>query len=205
MNKIIIALGFLFFSTLLSAQWTAKLKTLDSTLTYLYEREMFNGTALVAENGQVLYKKAFGTANFATNEPLATTSAFNLASVSKQFFTMMVMILHEQGKLNYDDLVKKHLSEFPYEGITIRHLMTHTSGLPEYFDVVTRYMGSTDTVNNVSLLTLFKEVKPALDFKAGDKWAYCNTNYAFLASLIERISGNKMAAFFNEKLYSLWV
>ena len=200
MNKTIIALGFLFFSTLLSAQWTAQLKTLDSTLTYLYEREMFNGTALVAENGQILYKKAFGTANFATNEPLATTSAFNLASVSKQFFTMMVMILHEQGKLNYDDLVKKHLPEFPYEGITIRHLMTHTSGLPEYFDVVTRYMGSTDTVNNASLLTLFKEVKPALDFKAGDKWTYCNTNYAFLASLIERVSGKKVATFFNEMI-----
>lgn len=86
MNKMILALGFLFCSTLLSAQWTSKLKTLDSTLTYLYEREMFNGTALVAENGQVLYKKAFGTANIATNEPLTTASAFNLASISKQFF-----------------------------------------------------------------------------------------------------------------------
>ena len=200
MLKLRIAFIFLLSSTILSAQLTSKLRTLDSTLTYLNERDMFNGTALVAENGQILYKKAFGIANIATNEPLKTSSSFNLASISKQFFTMMVMILKEEGKLQFDDLVKKHLPDFPYDTITIRHLMTHTSGLPEYFDVVLRYTGSTDTITNAALVTLFKDVKPALDFKAGDKWTYCNTNYAFLASIIERVSGYRVAAFFNEKI-----
>jgi N-acyl-D-amino-acid deacylase len=129
MKKIIIAYTFLFSTTILFAQSAAQFKTLDSALTYLHERDMFNGTVLVAENGKILYKKAFGTANIATNEPLRTNSAFNLASISKQFFCMMVMQLQEQGKLNYDDKVQKHLPDFPYDTITIRHLMTHTSGL----------------------------------------------------------------------------
>lgn len=202
MKKIILTLLALFiiYANHATAQLAAKMKTLDSALTYLYERELFNGTALVAENGQIVYKKAFGIANIATNEPLATTSAFNLASVSKQFFTMMVMILQEQGKLDYDDLVKKHLPDFPYDTITIRHLMTHTSGLAEYFEVVQRYLGSTDTVTNAALLALYKAQKPPLDFKTGSKWAYCNTNYAILASLIEQVSGKTCAAFFQEKI-----
>jgi N-acyl-D-amino-acid deacylase len=200
MNKTLIALSFLFYSTLISAQMTEKIQSLDSVLTYLYDRELFNGTALVAENGQVLYKKAFGLANIATNEPLKTASAFNLASISKQFFTMMTMILQERGKLNYDDPVKKHLAEFPYDSITIRHLMTHTSGLTEYFDLLLKHTGSTDTINNADVLKLYKDLKPALDFKTGEKWAYSNTNYVFLASLIERVSGKKIATFFKETI-----
>jgi N-acyl-D-amino-acid deacylase len=200
MNKVKLIGAFLLCATVLSAQLTAKLQTLDSTLTYLYEREMFNGTALVAENGKVLYRKAFGMGNITSNEPLKTSSAFNLASVSKQFFTMMVMLLKEQGKLNFDDAVQKHLPDFPYENITIRHLMTHTSGVPEYFDVILRHTRSVDTVNNADLVQVFKDVKPPLDFKAGEKWQYCNTNYAYIASIIDRVSGEKVATFFQKRI-----
>jgi N-acyl-D-amino-acid deacylase len=190
---------FLLVSNL-AAQTQAKVKSLDSVLTYLHERDLFNGTALLAENGQVVYKKAFGTANIATNEPLKTTSAFNLASVSKQFFCMMTMILQEQGKLQYDDPVQKHLPTFPYPNISIRHLMTHTSGLPEYFELCQKYLGSTDTVTNARVLAMYADKKPALDFQTGNEWAYSNTNYVILASLIEKVSGKPCTAFFQEKI-----
>ncbi len=190
----------LVFTINLAAQTQAKVKSLDSLLTYLHEREMFNGTALLAENGQVVYKKAFGVANIASKAPLKTTSAFNLASVSKQFFCMMTMILQEQGKLQYDDPVQKHLPTFPYPGISIRHLMTHTSGLPEYFELCQKYLGSTDTVTNASMLSMYADQKPSLDFPTGSKWAYSNTNYVILGSLIEKLAGKPCAEFFQEKI-----
>ena len=129
MRKIIFLL-ILLFPLLSDAQWSAKIQTADSALTKLYERQLFNGTVLIAEKGKVLYKKAFGVAG-AGAKPLTIDAAFNLASVSKQFFAMMVMMLKEQGKLQYDDPVQKYLPSFPYPAISLRHLMNQTSGLPE--------------------------------------------------------------------------
>src|SRR5687767_7464927 len=100
---------------------------IDSVLSYLYQRQLFNGVVLVGEKGKVKFKKSYGEADFRSRAPLSTASPFNLASVSKQFYAMMIMMLKEQGKLDYDDRVKQHLSIFPYDQITIRQLMNHTS------------------------------------------------------------------------------
>ncbi|WP_332367720.1 serine hydrolase domain-containing protein [Spirosoma telluris] len=146
MNRILHIFSFVFLvSSSLSYGQKGKsvliprLKTLDSTLTVLHNRGMYNGVVLVAEQGKVLYKKALGIANIATNEPLTASSAFNLASVSKQFIAMMVMQLQERGKLSYDEPVQTYLPDFPYTTITVRDLLNHTSGLPEYFDLAQKY------------------------------------------------------------------
>src|SRR5437870_3927827 len=165
------------------AQLRDKIKKIDSVLTYLYQHQLFNGTILIGEKGKVLYKKAFGISSAFNGKPLTTASSFNLASVSKQFTAMMIMILKEQGKLQYDDAVQKYLPSFPYETITIRQLLTHTSGLPEYFDIAERYMNLLDTLTNANALALLSEKKPPLVFQPGDKWEYCNTNYTTLASI----------------------
>ena len=197
MRKILFLLVFLpLFS---HAQWTTKVQTIDSVLTRLYERQLFNGNVLIAEKGKVLYKKTFGIAA-ANEKPLTVSSAFNLASVSKQFFAMMVMMLKEQGKLQYDDPVQKFLPSFPYPQITLRHLMNHTSGLPEYFDIAARYRSLLDTLTNESMLALIAAKKPALVFTPGDKFVYCNTNYTTLASVIAKVSGISCAQFFEEKI-----
>lgn len=182
-----------------NAQWKAKINTIDSVLTYLYQRHLFNGTVLLGEKGKVIYKKAFGIAG-ANGKILTTSSAFNLASVSKQFFTMMSMILKEQGKLQYDDAVQKYLPSFPYPQITLRNLMNHTSGLPEYFDIAERNMGMLDTLDNESMLALLATVKPPLVFAPGEKFEYCNTNYTTLASVIATVSGMSCDQFFYEKI-----
>lgn len=174
--------------------------TLDSALTLLHQRGMFNGVALVAQNGKPLYQKAFGIADLQENTPLTTHSAFNLASISKQFMTMMVMQLKEKGKLRFDDRVQQYLPTFPYPAITIRHLMTHTSGLPEYFDLAIRYNNTLDTLTNDKLISLLKERQPALEFQPGEKWAYCNTNYVLLASIIERTAGMPVEDFFKQQI-----
>ena len=110
--KKIIYLLLLVCPFLSNAQWAAKIKTVDSVLNILYEQQLFNGTVLIAEKGKVLYKKAFGIGGAGKNA-LTTASAFNLASVSKQFFAMMVMMLREQGKLQYDDRCSKIHAIFP--------------------------------------------------------------------------------------------
>ena len=178
----------------------AQLRTLDSALTLLNRQAMFNGAVLVADHGKVLYKKAFGTANIATNEPLQTTSAFNLASVSKQFIAMMVMMLQEKGKLAYDDKVQQYLPSFPYETVTIRHLLTHTSGLPEYFDLVLAHQNTLDTLTNGELLQLLADFKPKPLFQPGEQWEYCNTGYVLLASVIEKAAGMPIDVFFKQQI-----
>jgi len=198
MRKIIFLL-ILLFPLLSDAQWSAKIQMADSALTKLYERRLFNGTVLIAEKGKVLYKKAFGVAG-AGAKPLTIDAAFNLASVSKQFFAMMVMMLKEQGKLQYDDPVQKYLPSFPYPAISLRHLMNHTSGLPEYFDIAERYRSLLDTLTNESMLALLAAKKPALVFTPGEKFVYCNTNYTTLASVIAKISGIACDKFFEERI-----
>src|SRR4030095_17239727 len=91
----------------------------------------FSGVVLIAEKGKPVYYKAFGYREFENQIPLKATDIFELASVSKQFTAMIIMMLKEKGMLNYDDSVSKYL-EIPYKGITIRNLLTHTSGLPDY-------------------------------------------------------------------------
>ena len=177
-----------------------RLKTLDSTLTVLHDRAMFNGVVLVAEQGNVTYAKALGTANIATNEPLAINSAFNLASVSKQFMSMMIMQLQERGKLRYDEPVQTYLSDFPYEKITVRHLLNHTSGLPEYFDLAQKYLGPLDTLTNDGMLQLLHQYKPALQFQPGEKWEYSNTGYVLLGSIITKVGGMPIETFFDQNI-----
>jgi N-acyl-D-aspartate/D-glutamate deacylase len=131
---------------------------------------------------------------------LKTTSAFNLASVSKQFVAMTVMMLKEKGQLSYDDEVRRYLPEFPYPGITIRHLLTHTSGLPEYFDLALRYLGSTDTVENQHVLKLLANHQPALEFQPGERWQYWNTGYVLLPLIVEKLSELAYEQFFQQKI-----
>ncbi|MGC3946601.1 MAG: serine hydrolase [Chryseolinea sp.] len=181
------------------AQWKDKIKQVDSVLTYLHDRQLFNGTVLLAEKGKVIYKKAFGI-NGPAGKPLTTASSFNLASVSKQFYAMMAMMLKEEKKLSFDDGVRKYLPDFPYEGITLRNLMNHTSGLPEYFTIADRQMNLMDTLTNEEMLAILIRKKPALEFKTGDRFEYCNTNYTTLASVIEKVSGISCDKFFLQRI-----
>jgi N-acyl-D-aspartate/D-glutamate deacylase/CubicO group peptidase (beta-lactamase class C family) len=197
--KFIGTLILLLSFTSAAAQWSKKIPTIDSALNYLHERQLLNGTVLIAEKGKPIYTKAFGIAG--TNGlPLSTASAFNLASVSKQFYAMMIMMLKEEGKLQYDDAVQKHLPSFPYPNITIRNLLNQTSGLPEYFPLATRHRSLLDTLNNASMLALLADKKPPLSFNPGDKFEYCNTNYTTIGSIIEKISGMPCREFLQQRI-----
>jgi N-acyl-D-amino-acid deacylase len=203
MKKIVLYGVLLLLLAEASAQNAPDVKRLDSTLTRLNQTHRFNGTVLYGEKGKVVYKKAFGTTDCCGNQPLQTSSSFNLASVTKQFICVCIMMLKEKGQLDFDDDCRKYLPELPYEHITIRNLMTHTSGIPEYFDVFQRYKTPLDTLNNEKLLALYARQKPALDFETGTKWNYCNTNYALLVSIIERASKMPLHLFVKKQITEL--
>lgn len=178
----------------------AQVAQLDSAFAYLHERDLFNGVVLLSENGKIVYQKNYGITDIRNPQPLQASSSFNLASISKQFVCAMVCLLQENGDLNFDDEVQKHLPEFPYAKVTIRQLMNHTSGVPEYFDLCSRYTGALDTLDNDDVMQLLAEVAPPLDFAPGQQWQYSNTGYVVLALLIEKRSGKSIADYFAEKI-----
>lgn len=147
----------------------------------------FSGVILVAENGKPVYHKAFGYREFANQTPLQTEDIFELASVSKQFTAMIIMMLNEKGKLGYDDPVEKYL-DVPYKGITIRHLLTHTSGLPDYQEVMDKYWDKTKVAGNEDCIAYLNKYAPPKRFEPGEKYEYSNTGYLLLASIAEKAS-----------------
>ncbi len=184
------------------SQTAVDIKKLDSTLTWLNKTEQFNGTVLYAEQGKVVYKKAFGVVDINTNKPLTTNSSFNLASITKQFVAMGIMQLSEAGKLQLDDAALKYIPELPYPAVTLRQMLTHTSGIPEYFDIFQQNRGTLDTLTNEGLIALLAKFKPAADFEPGTKWNYCNTNYVLLAAIIERISRQSLKDYLQEHIFT---
>jgi CubicO group peptidase (beta-lactamase class C family) len=166
----------------------------------------FNGCVLVAQYGQVIYKKCFGFANFETKDSLRPNSAFQLASASKTLTAGAVLLLKDRGLLDLNDPVQKYLPGFPYIGITIQMLLTHRSGLGNYVYFCEPYCDKPDgfqgnCFNNQAMFEIMKTYKPAQYALPGKKFEYCNTNYALLALIIERISGISFAEFMKTNIF----
>jgi CubicO group peptidase (beta-lactamase class C family) len=177
--------------------------SIDSVMQSLVDTARFNGNVLVARDGEVIYKKSFGYANFYTGEMLNDSSMFDLASLSKAFTAMAIMMLKEQGKLSYEDDVTKYLPELPYKGMTIRHFLTHTSGIADYGDVMQASGWDIKKIAyNEDLIASFKKQKPAVVFNPGEKWEYSNTAYAMLATIVQRVSGKPFKIFLAENIFT---
>jgi CubicO group peptidase (beta-lactamase class C family) len=179
-----------------------RITQLDSFFTKAYDDGKFNGNVLIAEKGEVLYQKSFGKADRKQNKDLDAGSVFELASVSKQFTAMGVMLLVQQGKLKYDDSLRKFFPELPYYNITIKHLLQHTSGLPDYMGEFLRGWDETKIANNNDMIALLAKNKPAIVFTPGSKWEYSNTGYALLGSIIEKASGKSFRDYLQENIFT---
>ncbi len=161
----------------------------------------FNGNVLAAISGVPFYQESLGYADFNTKRMLNDSSVFELASVSKQFTAMGIMICKEKGWLSYDDPVKKYLPVLPYDNITIRHLLTHTSGLPSYESQFEKKWDHQKIAFNNDILVMLAWLKDTLLFKPGSKWQYSNTGYALLASVIEKVSGMTYHDFLEKNIF----
>ncbi len=149
----------------------------------------FNGNVLIAKDGKVIYQQALGFADLSSNRMLNDSAVFELASLSKQFTAMAVMICRDKGLLSYEDNIKKFFPQLPYDNITIRNLLTHTGGLPSYEDQFEKNWDHHKIAYNKDIIEMLARVKDTLRFKPGSKWQYSNTGYAVLGAIIEKVSG----------------
>ena len=178
-----------------------KAKIIDSIFSILQTKTGFNGCVLYAEKGRLVFKKAYGYDNFQTKQRLTVNSAFQLASVSKQFTAMAIMILKENGLLNYDDSIRKYIPELPYTGITIRNLLNHRSGLPDYMHFSDNFWDQTRPLSNEDMIRIMAINQPPRYFTPGNGFDYCNSNYALLASIVERITKKQFPQFVKENIF----
>ncbi len=197
--KKIFAASLIFICTSLGAQKINYTK-IDSIIQSAVTHHQFNAVVLIAEKGKVKYEKAFGYREFAQQAVLKKTDIFELASVSKQFTAMVIMMLKEKGLLQYDDPVEKYLT-IPYKGITIRNLLTHTSGLPDYQDIMDQHWDKSKVAGNEDIIAYLNQYAPPKLFEPGTKYTYSNTGYVLLASIAEKASGRDFIEFANTEIF----
>jgi CubicO group peptidase (beta-lactamase class C family) len=161
----------------------------------------FNGNVMVVKDHKAIYERAHGFANYQTREPLTTASVFELASVSKQFTAIAILQLCERQLISVDDPVHLYIPELPYKNITIRQLLNHTSGLPNYMWVLENFWNQSHLPSNEEMIRMLVEHHPNQFFWAGRRYSYSNTGYAMLASVIERVTGKSFTQFLHENIF----
>ncbi len=147
----------------------------------------------IVKNGSIVYKRGFGMSTLEYDIPIKTTSIFHIASISKQFTTMAIVLLEEQGKLSFEDDIRKYIPEVPDFGkiITIRHLANHVSGLRDQWEL----LGLAGWRR--------KDIKrqKGLNFEPGEEYLYCNTGFTLLAIIVNRVSGKSLRDFADENIF----
>src|SRR5579871_1657273 len=161
----------------------------------------FMGSVLVARGGDVLFSKGYGAANLEWDIPNFASTKFRLGSITKQFTAASILLLEERGKLKVEDPVKKYLSDAPpaWDKITIFHLLTHTSGIPNFTNFPEYRSIEPFPITADKLVAFFRD-KP-LDFEPGEKWSYSNSGYVVLGHLIEKISGETYEKFVQANIF----
>ena len=179
-----------------------KAKELHKYFKRRHEKIGFNGTVLFAEDGEIVYKEAFGYADVKKKEENKIDTKFQIASASKTFTSYAVMLLKQRGELNYEDSVQHYFPQFPYKGITIRLLMIHRSGLPEYFYFADKlWEDRAKTITNTDVMSLLIEKQPQRYYLPDKKYNYINTNYCILAAIVEKITGKSFIDFMQEEVF----
>lgn len=178
-----------------------KIALIDKFAVAKHKFHGFNGNVLVAEKGRIIYQKSFGYADLKTKKPLTSESVFNIASISKQFTAAAVLLAAERASLSLDDALAKYFPEIPYEGITLRQMLTHTSGLPEQNEFMFKYWNSDNPITNRDMLAYLVKYKPAAAFKPGAGFKYCNTNYSLLAMIVEKATGERFQDFVTKNYF----
>ncbi len=172
----------------------------------LHRKYRFNGNVLVAKNGKIIYQGAKGWADYLHRDSLKINSEFELASITKTFTGVAIMQLVEVGKLSLDDNVKKFFPNFPYEGITVRLLLSHRSGMMNYVYFIDDIWRAEKRdmkkgITNSQVMQIIAERKPNPYTKPDKVFHYNNSNYMVLGAIIEKVSGQSYAKYMDEHLF----
>jgi len=171
-----------------------------------YDRDDTPGGVIsVFKDGQTLFSRAYGMANLSYDIPFQVDTVTNIGSTSKQFTAFAIMLLQEQGLLSLDDDIREHVPELPQfdEIVTVRHIITHTSGLREFLNLLSmsgRRLDHGDYIGRDEIIGIIQR-QPALQNSPGSEWNYNNTAYALAALIVERISGQTFTEFMNNNVF----
>jgi len=187
---------------------SAAFERVDAVFADMEVPEHPGAALLVIDHDERVYSKCYGFADLETQQPITADSSFYLASISKQFTAMAIMLLAERSKLSFDDRLLVYFPRFPAWGaeITLRHLLHHISGLPEYFHLFSsseRIPEFTRAITGVTNEAVLERVigVPGPDFPVGTQYAYSNTGYVLLALIVAIVSGQSFADFLKANVF----
>jgi len=203
---IVLALTLFFTSVISSAQVPSA--QIDAIFASLKSSKAPGAAVLVVRNGQPVFRRGYGVTDLRTRHPIAAKTNFRLASFTKQFTATCIMLLARDGKLRYDDHLTDFFPEFPAYGksITVRNLLNHTSGLPDYEDILMKQFPDTPEekipqILDAGVLKLLEQ-QTGGKFAPGSKWEYSNSGYAVLAMIVEKVSGKSFGQFLQERIFT---
>ena len=186
-----------------SVKFKAEIYRLDTLFQTLCKKNGFNGNVLVAKGNSIIYQKSCGYGVKESNQLLHDSSLFQLASVSKVFTGIGILMLYERGLIKLDDKVSTVLTDFPYKDITVKHLLSHRSGLPNYTYFCSEFSNDCkkEYLSNSEVLDIMIKHKPKPYFNVGLRFNYSNTNYMLLALIIEKVSHKSYSDFMNDEVF----
>ncbi len=157
----------------------------------------------IIRDGEIVYSRGYGMANLEYDIPITPSTIFHIASVSKHFTAFAIMLLAEEGKLSLDDDIRKYLPEVPDFGttITLRHLIHHTSGLRDQWELLAMAGWRLDDVITQEHILKMVRHQRELNFTPGEEYLYSNTGYTLLATVVERVSGQSFRHFTDERIF----
>ena len=196
-NRLFLLLITAFFSNTLFGQ------ELNDFFYTLSNKNLFNGSVVISKSDKTIFSKKYGFSNIEKKEKLNDQSQFPIASITKIFTSTAILQLQQERKLNINEPVQKYLNEFPYPNITIKQLLSNTSGLAqEYnlFDVIIKEQPK-KIITNQDIIPTFIRFKTPLSFPSGSKWEYNNMNFCLAALIIEKISGICYAKYLEKNIF----
>lgn len=177
---------------------------IDKLYKEAYEKDIFNGTWLYAENGEIVSKGAYGFRDFDDQLPMREDTVFQLASITKQFTAAAVMLLVRDGRLSLEDTVTKFYPELPYSEVTIRNLLTHTGGIPESYDeniILRTFQEEHRIMGSDGIIRFLSEDGVEPRFAPGERFEYTNGGYNLLAEIVAKAAGVPFEQFLKENIF----
>ncbi|SDP99549.1 CubicO group peptidase, beta-lactamase class C family [Mucilaginibacter sp. OK268] len=182
-------------------------KKIDEVMKELHRTRGFNGNVLVAKKGKIVYENAIGWADYLHRDSLKLSSQFELASVTKTMTSTAILMLMERGKLTLNDDVKKFFPDFPYDGVTIRLLLTHRSGMMNYVYFIdeiyrSQHLNQKKGLTNAEAMKMIADYKPRPFNVPNKRFLYNNSNFMVLGAIIEKVSGVSYADFMKQNVFA---
>ncbi|MFS4492906.1 serine hydrolase domain-containing protein [Maribacter sp. 2308TA10-17] len=203
LNVVIFFLSICSVSCQTSSTSSDTEKSIDKIFANFNDISRPGASVAVVQNGEIVFKKGYGSANLEYDIPVTPETIFHVASVSKQFTVFAILLLAEEGKLSLDDPIQKHITEVPDFGqeITLRHLATHTSGMRDQWDLLNLAGWRWDDVITKEHILKIIAKQKELNFTPGEQYMYCNSGFTLLAEVVARISGKSFAKFTKERMF----